>query len=317
MKVALFNVDSKIPNLALMKLSSYHKQKGDIVSWYSPLFHNFYDKIYASKIFTYPNLNDNYLRADMIKGGSGFRDSNGNVIRKDLPESIEHLYPDYSLYNNLDYSMGFITRGCIRKCKFCIVPQKENFIKKNADLSEFTKDQDKVLLLDNNILAYEDHIKELQKLKESKKRIDFTQGLDIRLINNDNAKLLYKIKMWPGKQIRFAFDDPRLESTIEEKLHILEKAGFKFGNMMFYVLIGFNTTESEDMSRINFLKKYRIDPYVMPYNKDDHYQKALHRWVNLKSVFWSKTWEEFLELRDSRNRKCVKEYLEQRQEANC
>ena len=120
------------------------------------------------------------------------------------------------------------------------------------------------------------------------------------------------MKLWQKAQIRFAFDNPKLESIIEKKLAILEQVGFRFGKMMFYVLIGYNTTEDEDMKRINFLKKYRIDPYIMPYNKDDHYQRAVFRWVNHKNIFWSKTWEEFLQMNDAKNRTCVKEYLKNR-----
>ena len=148
MKIGLYDVDSKIPNLPLMKLSAWHKQKGDQVEKYSPLFHFSYDKIYASKVFF--DSNKGYLRNDMIIGGSGY-----NLTLK-LSHEIEHIYPDYDLYN-CKHAMGFITRGCIRKCGFCIVPRKEGYIRKNADLSEFCKEQEKVMLLDNNILAYENH----------------------------------------------------------------------------------------------------------------------------------------------------------------
>ena len=202
MKIGLYDVDSKIPNLALMKLSAWHKQQGDYVEFYSPLFQ--YDRIYASKVFTFSD--NGYLKNSMIKGGSGYN------LTKKLPHYIEHLYPDYELYK-CEYAIGFITRGCIRNCPFCIVPKKEGKIRYNAPLEEFCKDQKEVMLLDNNILAYEHHLEELTILRDSKKKIDFNQGLDIRLITKENAKILREIKIW--KQIRFALDDPKLIPLVE------------------------------------------------------------------------------------------------------
>jgi radical SAM superfamily enzyme YgiQ (UPF0313 family) len=274
MKIGIYDVDSKIPNLALMKLSAYHKKKNDDVELYSPLFHDTYDKIYASKVF---NFSDRaYLRSDMIIGGSGYN------LKAKLPEQIEHIYPDYTLYPECDYSIGFITRGCIRNCEFCIVPKKEGKIRKSADLEEFTKDQERVMLLDNNLLAYENHIKELEKLRDSRKKIDFNQGLDIRLITEENAKILREIKIW--KQIRFSLDHPKTISIVKKKMEILEKVGFSLGTFFFYVLIGFNTTMEQDLERVKFLREnYKCTIYIMPYNranKHNDYVKDFKRWVN-------------------------------------
>ena len=214
----LFNTPRQFPNLALMKISAYYKQKGYQVEGYSPIFHNKYHKIFVSKVFDWNSPIHSYIKKDMIKGGSGYD------LCKNLHDKIEHIYPDYSLYG-IDYAMGFITRGCIRNCSFCIVPKKEGYIRKNADVEEFCKAQEKVRLLDNNILAYKDHITELKKLRDSGKRIDFNQGLDIRLITSENAKLLHEIKRWKGLRLRFAFDDPSLEKIIKYKLEILNDVG--------------------------------------------------------------------------------------------
>ena len=268
MKIGLYDIDSKIPNLALMKLSTFHKQRGDQVEFYSPLFHFKYDKIYASKIFI--NSNNGYIRKNMVIGGSGYD------LKKELSYEIEHTYPDYSLYN-CEYAMGFITRGCIRKCPFCIVPKKEGYIRYNTSLEEFCRDQEKVMLLDNNILAYKDHINELEKLRDSGKKIDFNQGLDIRLINKKNAQILKEIKIW--KQIRFALDDPQLIPLVEKKMEILKGVGFSLGPFFFYVLIGFNTTKEEDLERVKFLRKYKCTIYIMPY-KRNRYIIDFKRWVN-------------------------------------
>ena len=272
LKIGLYDIDSRIPNLALMKLSTYHKKLGDFVEWYSPLFHATYDKIYGSKVFNFSDKG--YIREDMEIGGSGFD------LHKELPHEIEHTYPDYSLYPKCDYALGFITRGCIRNCKFCIVPQKEGWIKKNADLEEFCQDQSKVMLLDNNILALEDHVEELDRLRKSKKKIDFNQGLDIRLINHENASILKEIKRWKGLRLRFAFDNIKLKDIIEEKLNIFQDIGISQGTIQFYVLIGYNSTRREDLIRINFLKKNHIDAFAMPYKNMDPYQKQFARWVN-------------------------------------
>jgi len=272
-RVGLFDVDSKMPNLALMKLSAWHKRKGDIVEKYSPLLFGFYDLIYASKIFNYSHPNDAYLRENMIIGGPGFD------LKKKLKKQIDHIYPDYSLYG-CDYAIGYITKGCCRKCKFCIVPRMEGYIHKFADLWEFTSDQEKVVLLDNNILAYSNHLQELQVLIDSQKRIEFTQGFDIRLITKHNAEKLAELKRWRGQRLKFAFDDPSLKKIIEKKLEILHDAGITSGILQFYLLIGFNTSREEDLMRIRFLREKKISAFVMPYNKENPYQKRFARWVN-------------------------------------
>lgn len=185
------------------------------------------------------------------------------------------------------------SKGCIRDCPFCIVPEMEGMVYKFADLEEFCRDQEKVRLLDNNILGYKDHINELKKLRDSEKRIDFNQGLDIRLITPENAKLLYEIKRWKGLRLRFAFDDPSLKKIIQYKLKILNDVGISNGTIQFYVLIGFNTTHYENLRRILFLKNRRIDAFVMPYDKLDPYQRNFARWVN-RYYYKYQTWEEYL-----------------------
>jgi len=271
--IGLFDVDGKIPNLALMKLSAFYKKWGYQTELYSPLFHSNYWLIFASKVFKYAHPNDAYIREEMIKGGPGFD------IHIKLPEEIDHIYPDYSLYN-CDYSLGYITKGCLRNCEFCIVPSMEGNIHKFANLEEFHRNQEKIRLLDNNILAYEHHIEELTKLQETKKRIDFTQGFDIRLITRENAEIIREIRHWDGLRYKFAFDDPNLKKIIEYKLDILFNAGFTPGILQFYFLIGFNTSPQEDLMRLHFLTEKGIDPFAMPYNKENQYQKAFARWVN-------------------------------------
>lgn len=282
LNIALRDVDSHdgFPNLPLMKLSAFHKQQGDHVFWYSPLLHHSYDKIYASKIFSFSK--DPFLRKDMIIGGSGYD------LDKDLPDEIEHTYPDYDLYG-IDWALGFRIKGCIRKCSYCIVPRKEGMIKFHAPLEEFCKDQEKVMFLDNNFLAYKKHMELLDLPRE--KRYQWNQGLDIRLINDENAEALSKLKKWKGLDRRFAFDDINLEAIIRKKVQILQKHGIK--RSRFYVLIGYNSSPEEDLKRIFILEELKQRIFVMPFNKFDPYQRAFARWVNrfkyLKIPFQYKT----------------------------
>lgn len=301
MRIGLFNVDGKIPNPALMKWSAYHKRLGDDVEIYSPLFSSSYDKVYASKIFTYPHPNDMYLSPRMIIGGPGWN------IKIKLPPEVDHVYPDYQIFN-CKHAIGYIIKGCINECPFCIVSKMEGSIHKFAELEEFCRDQKKVMLLDNNILAYKDHLNELKKLIKTDKKFEFTQGFDIRLINEKNALLLRQLRRWKGYRIKFAFDHPELKSIIEKKLNILNKAALSYGILEFYVLIGFNTSHQENLMRINFLKEKGISAFVMPFNKMDPYQMSFARWVN-RRLYKYQSFQEYLSTKTSSKREIVLEAM--------
>ena len=284
MKVLLVDSDSKtnFPNLVLMKLSAWYKQQGHTIDLIKgipttkPLEQ--YDKVLISCIF-YQNRErvlDYASQFDNVQiGGSGF---DYNIV---LDHDIEHILPDYSLYN-LDYSLGFTSRGCIRNCKFCIVPEKEGFIRDNAPISEFLHpDHKKVILLDNNFQAspkWKDNIKFIQ---DNDLRVNFNQGLDIRLLNEEFAEALTSIKSynWTFKRkgLYFAFDDLRYEKQVWAGIDLLERIGINLKDVLFYVLIGFNTTEEEDLYRIKSLYERGVHPYVMPYNQ---HKSKLTRWVN-------------------------------------
>lgn len=206
MQIGLYDVDGhNFPNLALMKLSAWHKRQGDSVEFVLPLKH--YDKIYVSKVFgdEYSKISDFVLQADeIVYGGTGFAitvENGKEVYHKDrdpnLPYEIEHICPDYSLYPDLTKwkAFGFLTRGCCNNCDFCIVSKKEGMCsKKIADLSEFWNGQKEIVLLDANILACKDRIELLNQLADSKAKVDFTQGLDARFITEDVADALKRIK---------------------------------------------------------------------------------------------------------------------------
>jgi len=285
MKVRLVDVDSKIPNLALMKISAYHKANGDDVDFYNPLFDK-PDLIYASKVF---DFTDDYLYypadVELIRGGTGYD------IALTLPDEIESQYPDYDLFR-CDFAIGFTTRGCIRKCPFCVVPKKEGAIRPVGDIYDFWRGQDRLMLLDNNLTALPDQFERICKqLIKERVRVDFSQGLDIRLITAEMAQLLSQIRLW--KRIHFAFDNIALEKQVRAGIKILTENGVSAHKLMFYVLIGFDSTLDEDLYRVEVLRGLGVDPFVMPYNKSDEYQKRFARWVNHKAIFKSVPWHEY------------------------
>ena len=207
MRVGLIDVDGhNFPNLPLMKISAYHKAQGDSVEWYQPMFSGHMDKVYMSKVFSFTPDYEYFVDADeIVRGGSGYcikLDGKKEIYDKSkdnpLPPEIEHIYPDYSLYPELtkDTAYGFLTRGCPRGCGFCHVAAKEGRCSyKVADLSEFWRGQKKIVLCDPNILACKDHMELLQQLADSKAKVNFNQGLDIRLVTEKNMELLKKIRL--------------------------------------------------------------------------------------------------------------------------
>ena len=308
MKIGLIDVDGhNFPNIPLMKISAYHKAKGDSVEWYDPMFSEDMDIVYMSKVFSFTEDYIYPIRAKEIKkGGSGYcisLDENGKEVfdkSKDieLPYEIEHIYPDYSLYGITDTAYGFLSRGCPRGCSFCHVEAKEGRRTiKVANLSEFWNGQKNIVLCDPNILACRDHPALLQQLIDSKARVDFNQGLDIRLTNERNIDLLNRIKV---KEIHFAWDNHRDDLTRyfeRYKAFAKHKPHGNYG--MVYCLVNFGSTLEEDLYRIYTLRDMQFDPYVMIYNKDSvpkgHELRKLQRWVNNKIIFRScNTFEEYL-----------------------
>jgi len=282
MKVGLIDIDSKIPNLALMKLSAYHKQKGDDVELTQPLFADQFDLVYASKIFDFSVMP--ILPDDVIIGGSGFD------LTSLLQPEAEGLVPDYSLYK-CDYAIGHTSRGCNRSCPFCIVPKKEGKFRPVGSILQFWTGQQHLMLLDNSLNTDEGHFKFiLNQLIENRIKVFFAQGLDIRLLTNNQAKLLSLVRLW--KRIHFAWDFLGIEKSVIKGIEILDRHNLK-NKSMFYVLVGFNTTRDEDMYRIETLRRLGIDPFVMPFDTRDQYQRDLARWVNHKAIFKTVEWGEY------------------------
>lgn len=300
MRIGLIDVDGhNYPNLPLMKISAWHKAHGDSVEWYQPLFSGHMDKVYMSKVFSFTPDYEFCIDADeIIKGGSGYaiklvdgKEVYDKSVDKDLPEEVEHIYPDYSLYPNetKDTAYGFLTRGCPRGCGFCHVEAKEGRCSyKVADLSEFWRGQKRIILSDPNILACKDHMELLEQLRDSKARVEFNQGLDIRLINDRNLELLRQIRL---DKIHFAFDRWQDKDIIEPRLReFIGKTGYSRskGRVMVYILVNFDTTLEQDLYRIQLCRELNIAPYPMIYDKEhaDPIYRKLQRWCN-NFVFWS------------------------------
>lgn len=287
MKVGLIDVDGhNYPNLVLMKISAWHKAKGDTVEWWWGFGQ--YDRVYMSKVFdeTYtPDMPEPLNAAEIIKGGTGYGLDNR------LPEGIEHMYPDYSLYPELtnDTAFGFLTRGCPNACPFCIVSEKEGrSSQKVADLSEWWRGQKNIVLMDPNLLACPDHMELLGQLAESGAWVDINQGLDARLLTPRNIEAIKRMKI---ENIHFAWDMMKNSSQIVHGLNLWKRYGKKVRGSwgVVYVLTNFNTTMAENLFRIYKLRDMGFDPYVMIYDKPNAPAeiRRLQRWCNNKFIFKS------------------------------
>lgn len=298
MKVGLIDVDGhNFPNLPLMKISAYHKSRGDSVEWYEPLFSGHMDKVYMSKVFTFTPDYPYCINADEIKkGGTGYSYPDGG---EELPEEIEHIYPDYQLYKDAfpDTAYGFLTRGCPRGCDFCIVGKKEGrCARKVADLSEFWNGQKNIVLLDANMFACKEWKDLSVQLIESGAWVDFSQSCDIRIMTDEKAEYIKRMKI---KQVHFAWDKYEdKEKIVPQFERFKEITKWDYRKLGVYVLCNFNTTFEQDLERVYTLRELGYNPYVMLYEKDKlpagHRLKLLQRWVNNRIIFRScKRFEEY------------------------
>ena len=301
MRIGLIDCDShNFPNLPLMKLSAWHKQNGDSVEWYQPLFSGHMDRVYVSKVFSFTPDYEYYIDADeVINGGSGYCIElvNGKEIYhaeldRKLPPEIEHIYPDYSLYPELtkDTAYGFMSRGCPRGCNFCHVATKEGRKSyKVADLSEFWNGQKNIVLLDPNTIACPDWKDILQQLIDSGAWVDFSQGCDIRTMTQEKAERIKQMKI---KRIHFAWDRYEdKDKTVPKFKMFSELTGWDRRKMTVYVLTNFDTTIEQDLERIYTLRELGYWPYVMIYDKEHTKStdtvRKLQRWVNMRAIFES------------------------------
>lgn len=280
MNIGLIDVDGHgFPNIALMKISTYHKSIGDQVEHATI---GQYDKLYASKLFKFSeDINSSMITSnELIKGGSGYD------LKTQLPLEIDCCEPDYSIYPMYDFSLQFYSRGCIRNCPFCIVRQKEGNIQTVKPM-KLNPNGNRIEVLDNNFFANSDWKFAIEDLIHEMQPVNF-HGVDVRIMNEEQAFYLNKLKH--HKQIHIAWDNPKDDIIPHIKEMIKHIKPYR---IMCYVLIGYWSTPEQDLYRIEKLRELNIDPFVMAFDKSNEYQKRFARWVNHKAVFKTVKWENY------------------------
>lgn len=279
-----------------MRISAYHKALGDNVEWWQTDF-KYYDKVYMSKIFSdaySPDIQEPINCGEVIKGGTGYNIELGSdgkehfdkVNHKDLPPEIEKMFPDYSIYPQFDFAVSMTSRGCPRGCSFCHVAAKEGRCAvKVADVSDFWNGQKEIRILDPNITALKDADKRdlMRQYIDTKAILDFTQGLDIRLLNDADIADINQMRL---RTLHFAWDNPK--DNLEPKFKAFAKQFRRKSNIgMVYCLTNYNSTMEENLYRIYTLRDLGYKPYVMIYDKPNAPKKIrrLQRWCNNKFIF--------------------------------
>ena len=288
MRIGIIDVDGHhFPSLALMKLSAWHKAQGDVVEWWNGFTH--YNRVYLSKVFTFTPDHDTVIDADeIITGGTGYKDYGT------LPAEVEMMFPDYSIYPQYRQAIGFLTRGCCRSCPWCIVPRKEGTIRPAATWEQLKRpDSRELVLMDNNVLASSHGLEQIERMGHEEVWVDFNQGLDARLITPDTASLLAKLK-WI-RFVRMSCDTSAMVPVIEQAAAYLREAGIAPSRLWSYLLV---QDVPDAHQRVLALEAMGLDVFAQPYRDYDggeptEEQKAFARWVNVKSVHRSCTWENY------------------------
>ena len=321
MRTLLIDVDSKIENLALMKLSRFHQNKGDstnlaLMNLSARLKRDRVEsgfpietpnKIYVSCIFQQnlqkaKELKERFPNSDFNLGGPALWEPNH------IPEEAEHLMPDYNLYPNMNYSMGYTSRGCPNNCPFCIVPKLEGSFYEYAPISEFhNPDFRNLLLFDNNFFYSKLWDKKIDYIEEGGLRVSLFQGIDARTITTEKILRLKDIgaynRTFKRKCYYFSWDLMTSSDKVIQGLQTVIDAGIKPYQIMVYVLVGFNTTHLQDYYRFKVLREMGVDPFIMKYNgrKDDEFLNHLARWI-IKRVYKSDSFSNYKPLSDELRR---------------
>lgn len=289
MRIGLIDVDGhNFPNVALMKIASWHRMNGDDVEWALPMFGE-YDRIYASKVFTFtPDYNPmEYNAKEFIGGGTGYD------IKSKLPEEIDrHTGLAYDLYPQYRFSVQFYSRGCIRHCPFCLVREKEGLIH-SVEPMQWNPEAEWIEILDNNFFASPDWMDAIKDIRRQDLPVKF-HGVDVRIMDEEQAEALNSVRM--KGYIHIAWDLPQLDLT--PRLEAMVKY-IKPYKIACYVLVGFKSTKEQDLHRLNTLKRLGILPFVQPFKdytnkrKVTQYEKDLSRWANRAWLFKSMDFEDY------------------------
>lgn len=298
MKIGLIDVDGhNFPNLALMRISAWHKAHGDTVEWWTSEF-EYYDIVYMSKVFSDAYTKEGHTPMNcgkVIKGGTGYCikfgsdgkehfDQSKNTV---LPPEVEKMFPDYSIYPQYDFAVSMTSRGCPRGCCFChVAPKEGRCSKKVANVKDFWNGQQEIKVLDPNITACREKRDLMEQYINTGAWIDFTQGIDIRLTNDADIDDLNRMKI---KAVHFAWDNPR-DDLRDRFQYFTERFRIKDNRRkIVYVLTNFDSTMEENLYRIYTLRDLGYDPDVRVYDKPHAPQQIrdLQRWCNNRYIFKS------------------------------
>ena len=286
-RIALYDADKTgFQNIALLKIATHYKALGYGVEWFHPLL-SAGSKVFVSSVFSWTPRNP-YIPSDAIMGGSG------HSFSVTLPEAIEHARPDYE-FAGIKHGIGFTTRGCPKRCAWCIVPQKEGDVRAHADIEEFINPKSRdIVLMDNNVLAHDHGVVQIEKMSRLGLRVDFNQGLDAIRIDEAIARRLAALR-WL-KPARLACDHKNQMPVVEKAVRLLRSAGVSPREYSCYVLV----KDIDDAHyRVEFLRSLGVVPFAQPY-RDPHSsspptreQRRFARWVNHRAVFKTVPWSEY------------------------
>lgn len=283
--IGLLPVDSRIPNLALMRLSAWHKAQGDTTEIASPLWGR-YDRVYRSKQFDFTPDDTVPWPCEVISGGTGY-----DLTTLLTPEQ-DTTYPDYDLFG-CDFAIGRLTRGCVRRCPWCVVWRQDGTVRQVAELSDFWRGQERLRLMDDNLAALPDlFVHACGVFAAAGVQVKF-EAMDVRLLTDDMCRALLSVRRWG--RMHFAWDSMRDEVAVLGGLRRLQRLYPSLHDVAVYVLIGYDTTPEEDLYRAETLRALGVDAFVMPYDRADVYQRKFARWVNQKALFKATPWEAFME----------------------
>lgn len=284
MRIALIQIEPKIFNTAYMQIAMFYKRSGHVVEFWDPksypMAYGLFDKMFCSCLFTYTDKS--YVPLGVTCGGTGYD------VKSRLPKLIEECDLDYSIYPDCRKSFLWFSRGCPRKCPWCVVPEKEGKIHP-VPLKNLNPKGEYIVVCDNSFFANPNWAEAIICLQHFNQPLDF-QGIDVRTITK--AQVLVLARLRHHKRIKFAWDVPGDEEKVLAGIGRMLKY-LRAYRLMCYVLIGFASTQQEDLHRIKTLRGMGIDPYVMPFDKNDLYQRALARYVNNKKIFKKATWTDY------------------------
>ena len=288
MRIGLVDVDGHhFPNLALMKIAAYHKSVKDSVEWADPLFGRC-DRVYKSKVFTFSPDDDTPYACEVVKGGTGYG------MYSELPEEVDGMCPDYSIYPQFKAAYGFLTRGCPNRCPWCIVPKKEGTIRAYSDIEDWLCGRKEAVIMDNNIIAHQHGLEQLEKIARMGIRVDINQGVEAGRITPEIAGLLSRVRF--SKYVRIACDTRAALPAVETAVERMKSAGIRPEKVFCYVLV---KDVDDALYRIERLRSLGVQPFAQPYrdfrrmSEPTSEQRRLARWCNMKAIFKTVRYEDY------------------------